>query len=401
MGTKVYDNALDLITFSRASGGTYLGSDGLLKTASTNVPRIEYAADGTVKGLLIEEQRTNLVTYSEDFTDASWSKSNTATLAVDATGPDGETSAVTLVDSGAGGTANVNLIVVATVATSTTYTYSVFAKADQLSFLCLRTFIFTTGDGITYFDLANGSVGTTAAAHTADIQDFGNGWYRCSITFTTDASDTSGQIINYVAAADGGAGAPTVDLDGTSSILIYGAQLEAGSFPTSYISTSGSAATRSADIATIPVSDFGYNQKAGTVVVEFASASPLGARTNDGVFSLEVDNDDLHRAYIAATDALNWQMKVGGSSIFASIIKANIADGQEYHIATTWKSGSQSASVDGGSAVSFGTNATLPAAATTLKIGYINVTDYLNGHIKSIAYYPRCLTNTQLQELTA
>ena len=69
MGTKTFDNYADLITFSRASSATYLDSDGVLKTATTNVPRIEYDADGNRLGLLIEEQRTNLLTYSDVNTD--------------------------------------------------------------------------------------------------------------------------------------------------------------------------------------------------------------------------------------------------------------------------------------------------------------------------------------------
>lgn len=196
-------------------------------------------------GTLVEtEARTNLVTYSEDFTDAAWFKFSAATLAVDATGPDGETSAVTLVDNSGGGTANVYVEEDVTVSTSTAYTFSAFLKADQLSWAALRTGSFTTGDGVTYFNLSTGAAGTTTAAHTTHVEDVGGGWFRCAITFTTDAADTSGKVYIYVADGDNDA---TVDLDGTSSILIYGAQFEAASTPSSYIPTNGSTVTRAAD----------------------------------------------------------------------------------------------------------------------------------------------------------
>jgi hypothetical protein len=85
-------------------------------------------------------------------------------------------------------------------------------------------------------------------------------WQRFSITDSVASTNTSFQIwspfsvISYTANVD---------------ISIWGMQLEAGSFPTSYISTAGAAASRSDDVASIPTSAFGYNQKAGTVVCEF------------------------------------------------------------------------------------------------------------------------------------
>jgi hypothetical protein len=207
------------------------------------------------EGLLHEsEARVNLFVQSNDFTAATgaWSGTNTGTLANDAEGPDGvATSATTLVDSGATGTGEVFVNELVTgLSTSTAYTVSVFAKADQLSWLGLVTANFTTpADGVSYFNLSSGVVGTAAAGHTLTMEDVGGGWYRCAITFTTDATDTSGNIQIRVADADGDF---NVDLDGTSSILIYGAQFEAGSTPSSYIPTSGATVTRAAETLTIP-----------------------------------------------------------------------------------------------------------------------------------------------------
>jgi hypothetical protein len=145
------------------------------------------------------------------------------------------------------------MISTVTVATSTQYTYSIFAKADQLNFVALRGLSFTTpANGGVWFDLSTGSVGTETAGFTGQIESIGNGWYRCSIVFTTDASDTSGNIGHYAASADNNN--LLEDLDGTSSILIYGAQLEAGSTPSSYIPNAGTSGgvTRAAETLTVP-----------------------------------------------------------------------------------------------------------------------------------------------------
>jgi len=249
----------DMFTFTRASDATYVDSSGTIQTAASGEPRIgNHVYNGTSwvnEGLLIEsEARTNALTYSEDFTNAGWTKTN-AVVALDETGPDGvANSAVTLTDSSAGGANQVRLLEGVTVSTSTAYTFSVFMKQGQLNWAYLRGLGFTSGDGVTYFNLATGAVGQTDANHTATIEDFGGGWYRCSITFTTDATDTSGSVIIGIAVGDG-ANVASTPLDGTSSILIYGAQFEEGSTPSSYIPTSGSTVTRSAETLTIAAAD--------------------------------------------------------------------------------------------------------------------------------------------------
>jgi len=196
------------------------------------------------------DPRTNLVTYSNDF--STGYNLLRVVVSKDAVGPDGQAnSATTLTDNASGGTGGVGLSKIGiSVTTSTAYTLSVYGKADQLSFLRLGSNNFTTPvSGEVWFDLANGNVGTQNSGHVGSIEDVGNGWYRCALTFTTDATDTSGNIFIGFSETDGAITAP---LDGTSSILIYGAQFEAGSTPSSYIPTSGSTVTRAADTLTIP-----------------------------------------------------------------------------------------------------------------------------------------------------
>ena len=236
-----------------------------------NIPRIEYDAAGAVKGLLIEEARTNLTVYSEDFTNAAWAKTGIATLALDVIGPDGVTnSAVTLVDSAAGGAGQVRISETITTVVSTVYTHSVFAKADGLTTLQLATGtndVETSSSPAVNFNLSDGTFTEIAPSglNAATMEDVGGGWFRCSVTYAAGVTSFATQTV--VVQNESSLRIPSVDRDGTSSILIYGSQFEVGSFATSYIPTSGASATRAADVASIPTSAFGYNSGAGSIYV--------------------------------------------------------------------------------------------------------------------------------------
>ena len=394
MGTKNLNSATDLITFTRASSSTFLGSNGLIQTATNNTPRIEYNPDGTVKGLLIEEARTNLMTYSEDFTDASWTKANTATLALDAIGPDGVVnSAVTLVDSNAGGTGYVRIDssnITTTVGTA--HTASIYAKADQLQYLDIRTINWTTpANASTFFNLSTGVVVSTGAGMTSTIENAGNGWYRCSITFTTDDVDGNG-IIRFTPSADGTT--TTVDLDGTSSILIYGAQFEAGAFPTSYIPTTGSTATRAADVASIPTSAFGYNSDAGSVVAE---VSHFTTESGDASAGFAFDDGSTNNRMYYYQNKGQWIGSV--SAVIAFNVGApDPSENTDTKVGAGYKKDNVSLVIDS-SIIGNDTSTDIPSV-NKFYFGSTSSGNYLNGHIKSIKYYPRRLSNTQLQELT-
>ena len=218
--------------------------------------RNHYTYNGTSwvnSGLLLEtEARTNLIQYSEDFT-TSWIP-NRLTPVADETGPDGlSNSAHTLTDTNTGGTNSSSIRLSSTVATNLAYTFSIFAKADALSWIKLAAQFFTTpADGGAWFNLSTGAKGTEETGFTATINDAGDGWHRCSITFTTDASDTSGFLYVYICGSDNSI---IVDQDGTSSILIYGAQLEAGATPSSYMPTAGVTFTRPTESLQIAAAD--------------------------------------------------------------------------------------------------------------------------------------------------
>ena len=358
-----------------------------------DIPRIEYGSDGSLKGLLIEEQRTNLVTHS-DFS-SGWSEVRASLNTTTQAGPDGvASSSVKLVAS----TDNNSHFTTPGAVASGNYAVSVFAKAAEYSWLKL-----TVNDGgfpSSYFDLSgNGAIGAVSTGVTPHIESVGNGWFRCSVV--NDTSITRA----YVEVTTGDA-TSTFTGDGTSGIYLYGAQLEEGSFATSYIPTAGSQATRSADVASIPVSAFGYNQDAGTVVVE---ASPTSDAVSTAVaFALSTDAfGTLNRRQIRSqsTDTVRVLTGILGNSPYSTggsvldVTGVTIPD--TYRAAHTLEDGYSQVAVNG-SLSTADTSVSVPEV-DEVRIGTLSSSgsEILNGHIKSIQYYPRRLTDAQLQELTS
>ena len=368
-----------------------------------DVPRVEWDANGNRLGLLVEESRTNLITHSQDFTNAAWTKTNTATLALDSVGPDGQAnSAVNLVDSGATGTGVVFLFDTVTVETSSTYTASVYAKKNGLSDILLYHGNFTTpSDGGYYFNLEDGTITSGGSSGTATIEEAGNGWYRCAITFTTDAADTSGAIRMYV--TDGTN--ITVDLDGTSSVLIYGAQLEKGSFPTSHIKTTGATATRSADVASIPVADFGFNPKSMSMLIEWQTIIPAPV-------SWDSYNRIVSFGESGGSELIEILGTQNSANVYGSVYAAGAQQISYINFSTNgtvektaFRAGSNTWRIaNDGTLLTEDTSVTMPTKIDRLGIGIVGTAlsgNEINGHIKSIKYYPRRLTDAQLQEITS
>jgi hypothetical protein len=269
-GAHLYRSDLGGMVNNPDTGNSYVPTT----TAARYLPRRgHHVWNGTEwvnEGLLVEsEARTNLLPYSEAFDNGAWGKTGTATLAIDATGPDGETSAVTLVDNGATGTGLVFVDEgVGFTSATTNGVASCFVKAKDLSWVCLAVDNliddgFSGTGSRTWFNLSTGSIGQTGSYVTPTIENYGNGWYRCAISLTPPGTDDFGTMRIFVADADGDL---TVDLDGTSSIYIYGAQFEVGATPSSYIPTnSGATATRAADTLTIPAANLPWPE---LVVIE-------------------------------------------------------------------------------------------------------------------------------------
>jgi hypothetical protein len=334
-------------------------------------------------GLLIEEQRTNLLTYSEQFDNAAWSKFEVTVAANVVVAPDGTLTAEKLIGSSANNTHRV----FRSLGSAAAHTLSAFLKAGEYTWGVVRL------DGVsTFFNLSTGTVGTSGSGNTASITSVGNGWYRCSVTRT---------LVSSTASAIGLATADNTETfagDGYSGIFIWGAQLEAGAFPTSYIPTVESQVTRSADAASMTGANFSswYRQDEGTFSINAKSPNVAGV-----YYYLVASSDASNEIRLASQSAgsnPNFAVTVAGV-IQASINVANAA-GSPFISAFAYETNSFNLATN----ATLGTEDTAGILPTTtqLSIGArSNGTAIINGTIKKLAFYPTRLTNAQLQALTS
>jgi hypothetical protein len=274
--TKLYsimpESGVGDFTFARASTAYRLNKDGLWETSASNLPRLHYdLSNGNPDScpcLLLEPASTNALGYSELF--SSWGTTRSTIVADSIMSPDGTVNASKMKDDGSTGTDTSQRFLSVIVANGLDYTFSVFAKKGSMDFVALRTGNFTNGGGTgeTFFNLATGVVGTTYVSHTASIEKYPNGWYRCSIKFTA-GTDLSGTVLIRQASANG---TSTVPLDGNSFIYLWGAQFEQNSFATSYIkTTSNISSTRSAETCNSAGDASTFNSEQGILFLEVAA----------------------------------------------------------------------------------------------------------------------------------
>lgn len=240
-------------TFTRASTATYVDDDGVIQTATSNTIRIQNG-----RGLL-EPQRTNLHTYSEQFDNAAWNKTASTISANATTAPDGNTTADKFVEDSATTTHRMQQVV--TVVSGVAHVISVFAKAGERSWILLMDN--DTGRG-RYFNLSTGALGgVTSTPDASGADDMGDGWYRCWIRVITASTQLTTRI--YLSTSDGGI---TYAGNGSSGLYLWGAVVEAGSYATSYIPTVASTVTRNADAFQITWADRPSVQEDWTAMVK-------------------------------------------------------------------------------------------------------------------------------------
>ena len=359
----------------------------VLQTAAAGQARFDHnPTTGESLGLLIEEARTNLATYSADFSNAAWTKTRSSITSNTIVAPDGTLTGDKLVEDTTA--SNSHWVGQSFTGTAAAYTYSFYAKAGERSWITG-----SWGGGLdTFFDLSNGTIGTLNG-NTATITSVGNGWYRCSITRTLTAASYS--IECALATGDNGR---SYTGNGFSGVFIWGAQLEAGSFATSYIPTTTASATRNADAASMTGTNFSswFNNGEGTVYAEASGKSSASARV--AYFSANNDTSNFYNVNFES-NAGRWYGAYNGTNQF-NISISPYTENAFAKFAGAYKVNDFALSFNA-SAASTDTSGNLAIGINQLNFGAYPTNAYmLNGTIKKLAYYPIRVTNAQLQSLT-
>jgi hypothetical protein len=378
------------VTFTRTTGAsnpaTYVNSSGYITVATNDQSRFDYDPVTKVcKGLLIEESRQNLNIRSENFISPDYTLTSVSVLFDQTTAPDNNSTADLMVEVAATSAHRVSQMISTAPAA---VAHSVFVKAAGRKY-----FQIYTANNITNFvtfDIESGTVTRVGATVvSSSIQDYGNGWYRCTAVYSSNST-----IFYYGLATSSSAGySPSYAGDGVSGVYIWGAQVEAGSFATSYIPTTTTALTRNADVATMTGTNFSdwFNATAGTIYYEWVIPN---ATVACNIFSVSDGTGNNRYQHYSEASSILVRTSASGASANNTVgtSTANVIT----KVTFGYGSGTTSAS-DNGSSVTT-TTQSLPSTLTTAYLG-ASAAGAVGQSVtlRKINYYPLRLTNAEVQ----
>jgi hypothetical protein len=393
------------ITFTRGSTGTYFGSDGIMRTAGVNEPRFDHdPITGQSLGLLIEESRSNLYLYSDSPNLAYYDPTFVAFSVNSLISPDGTQNADKMM--GLSGKTFAQISQGVTITSGATVTGSVYIKYggfNRVELVMLSnnnttpyaraTFDPSTGTITTAVSTANG--GTNASANIVFV---GNGWYRCNVTVTYPAVTAAGMRINATSSTGGIS-------EGTLGAYAWGMQIEQGAFPTSYIPTTASTVTRSADLAQMTGTNFSgwYNSSEGSLFVA-ARVNALGGSAFPGI--AYVDDGTVNNCmgfYVNdnSDDKVGAEAYISGRAQYTLFSSSATTANKLNKAISSYSINNFSAAFDTSSQIQRDTSGSIPTV-NRLRLGALRGGLFpLNGTISRLTYYPIQLTNQQLINLTS
>jgi hypothetical protein len=388
------------LTFTRASTATRVGPDGAIAVVGSNVPRIDYTGGGCGK-LLLEPQRTNLVTFSEQMDNAAWTKASLSVTANQTTSPSGYDDA-DLIDALTGTGQHIISAATITYTNAVPYTFSVFAKKGNTSLIQLSgaSVVFGSNVWATYnFDTLEVTAGSAA---TASMVDYGSGWYRLILTGTVTGAAT---VASFYAAFtnDKSVRLPSFTA-ANQTVYLWGAQTEQASYATSYIPTTAAAVTRLAEECSKTGISSLIGQTQGTLFAEFKYEGVTITPNGDRIISVSdgTSNNRISLFKNLTLGTIYFFVGSGGSTI---INEANISGtsiiGGTHKIAVAYKSGDYAVFFDG--VLVFSSNAAVVPATTAVFVGSDETGSVkpLSGGINQALIFKTRLSNEQLQKLTS
>jgi len=378
--------------FTRASTATRVNKQGLIEVVKSNVPRIDYTdtSDGV---LLLEKAATNLIQYSEAFDNSYWSK-NDCTVSDGFLSPDGNLNAFKLIENSSNSSHGLGSGTIQTTNFLSYFSF-IFVKKSERNWVYYRTNI---GSSFIYqwFDLTNNIASSSVGTFDdAGVVEYSNDWVMCWIK-KTETTGSARQNQWFLSTDDL---VQTYQGDGTSGVLVFGAQLEVGNL-SSYIPTQGSARTRVAETATGSGNSEVFNDSEGVLFADIAANSDYG-----GVRAISLnDGSVLNRIsirYNSTSNQIQYQYTSGGS--VQVDITSNVADVKTPHkIAVKYKLNDFELFIDGFSRGTDLIGNVMPSGTlTNLDINGSSVYDYFYGKTKELGYYNTALTDLELETLTS
>ena len=380
--------------FTRNSIATYVDEDGLIQVAEANVPRLDYPIlNGVVQScpaLLLEPSRTNVLLRSEEFDIAAWQRAGCAATANQTTSPSGDLSADLIQENTSTGSHDIRQG--ATVVSGTIYTYSLFVKRYEGGAARNITFFIGGPNGAGTFNFDTESWESISGLDSFGFDKLNGGWYR--LYFTDTAVSTS---FNTIIILNNGT-TTSYTGDNVSGLYLWGAQLELGSYATSYIPTSGSTVTRAVDSAYKTGISSLIGQTEGALFVE-CSALANDATNRRITISDGTSSNRIYLSYKNFSNQLRVEVISAGSSVFD--FTYTIADiTQTIKMAMTYKLNDFAFYVNGVQ-VAVDTSGAVPTSMSVFKFEDGAGGNVFFGKTKQLIAFNAALTDEQLEDLTS
>jgi len=384
--------------FTRATAATIVNSSGLIESVASGLPRIDFL--GGTGQILLEPATINKATYSNDFSQGDifqGSSNPSLTGAVlsanQGTAPDGTNTAQKLIDNNDGSSGSVSINFFSTnLLSSTDSTLSVFAKKDGANVLRINMTGFDNGRA-TFFDLANG---TKSGAIQSSMEDYGNGWFKCSVTMNTTTDLVSACLFNICSDSS----QTSIPRNGTQSILLWGMQSEEQSFPTSYIPTSGGFVSRNKDEANNSGDSSLINSTEGVLYAEVAR---FNGDTSFTAMSISDGSLTDVIAFKFRNLANQVVARVSGSSTIKDITVTTSDITQFTKLAISYSTTNDISKfyINGVEVGTISLSGVTISGLTTLQFNRGGGGEEFQGKVKCVAVFKEALTDAQLISLTS